>query len=315
MVLQLIPPYIRDMRAEWHFSPLYSPYLQTSLRKGCTVSFPRQFDTSFSESSLPILCVLESGGAGTIWAKPLSMDDATLIRLAQVKQYVLPGSYSTYVGMNGSNVSLEDLCLSRGCLVKYCSNLGTVDNVKDYYLDARSFIVDILSLLPSLHMGDSFFHTLILGGGGSATKYGCYENGTVQIYDSSLKFSLRNLVGITLHEIGHSLHVRGENQSFRFVLDMQEISKNIGQFGFSKSPVVDYLGGFEERFNRAQIDVSEFIAESYVWYVVNGMKMKNSSITLYRDLYDLLRGQFGGRCPESHKWVYWFVLSYDKQNN
>lgn len=138
------------------------------------------------------------------------------------------------------------------------------------------YLESVLRLLPEGFFNNGYLRALVLGADRSdASQQGSFLDGEVHLFEGSLRGPRRNLLGLLLHEMGHStgerydLHPQGDR---RIPLEIREsMSKAYRILARAKQVyAVDWMGGLEARRSRTSESFDEFIAEMHTHYVADG---------------------------------------------
>ena len=132
-----------------------------------------------------------------------------------------------------------------------------------------SIIYQIMSVLPTRHMGHEHFRELEIGGwSGTFAECSEYCDGVVHLYSFALQGPKRNMAALLLHEIGHSfIRLLTKDELDTFEMLRWHMNSSMPEESLMG---VDYLRGEESRIERFLSDLNEFIAETYMMYVTQG---------------------------------------------
>jgi len=217
-----------------------------------------------------------SGGAGTMMEEVVSEQFAAEFDKLSKDLYLQPRAESKEQTAFAQE-KLRAFLKERGVVLE--SGNGSYDNQKlpNLHHSTYELILEVLSLLPDHHLTSEHFSKLSLGGwGGGAAKCSQYIDQEVHIYQFVLRGARRNLIGILLHEVGHSFY---EMLSFDQKQALHNFRKLLARksksdiFGVAKPELVlaaDFLHGPESRIPYSLGTTKEFIPESYMHYITQG---------------------------------------------
>ncbi len=263
----ILPPSVRELQKPF-FSKKIDPNLETLLRfNGAVHRY---------EDDIPVARHYLSGGAGTIMGEPVSEAYAAefdaLSKILYLRPRVESKEKTTF-----AQEQLRAFLKERGVVLE--SRNGSHDGQKlpNLHHSTYELILEVLSLLPDHHFSHEHFTKLTLGGwGGGAAKCSQYIDSEVHIYKFVLQGARRNLIGILLHEVGHSFFEtlsKEQKQALHNFRKMLARKSNSDIFGVAKPELVlaaDFLYGLESRIPYSLGSTNEFGPESYLHYITQG---------------------------------------------
>jgi len=156
---------------------------------------------------------------------------------------------------------------------------------------------DILRELPDHHLERKELTALRIGGWGvDAAKASGYDDGCIHLYDFALKGARRTLLGLFLHEFGHT-------QEVAFRADEKETLKHAHATIVRHGALygIEYLHSAASRIEYQRFVVTEFLAEMVLAYTACGAAMRaharaapGAALEAWRLVYDSLKTAFGG---------------------
>ncbi|MBU0532767.1 hypothetical protein KKB44_04710 [Candidatus Micrarchaeota archaeon] len=215
------------------------------------------------------LFFFRSGRAGTIQFFDIDKTPALEIERISKMEYVPPGACKEK--SEQAMLFLREFLETKGVelTVSYHNSFPFISDASNFLHHEIFYLAaDIINLLPNSHLGHSHFIELKLGGwSGSFALCSEYNDPTVHIYNFALEGPRRNFIALLLHEIGHSIERIMEPSDLE---KLEELRKKI-QVGLG----LDYLDGRSARIARMLSGLKEFVAETYLVYVVAGRHMDN----------------------------------------
>lgn len=270
-----IPTFLEELRTPWMQG------VNSRIQEGI------RFSSQLFEYKPGCFRIIEymSGGAGTIISKDIPKQEAEIFQNIKKKEYYPPNKEA-------------DLSKLKSFLINKSINL----KIKDVYISEQAVTqtLEIMELLPENHLRNSHFKELILGGwGGGAAKGSEYDKPTVHIFSFAIDGARRNFLCMLLHEIGHSFFSYITSESPSLKKRMELLFKNLDLSHF-RNLAIDFIFGKSSRLTQISSSASEFYAEFYLWYVVQGTRIKIFAESLEQtqkdliiEIYDIYKENFG----------------------
>ncbi len=242
----VIPPEIRKLQRPW-FSQNTEPELEGMIRKGARIQ--QRFGEYIQMRSIQ--------GSMTMTGIPLSPERAMHFLEASKSEYP-PLHPTSESAAREEKEHLRIFLEHRGVELRN-------GHVTEYSEETYKTIRRILNLVPDHHFGHQHFTRFRIAGWGSGSaKCSRYEDSEVHLYQFAMEGPTRNLIGLTLHEIGHSF------EWFLSPEDMTRLKRLMDIVEDKNAVGVDFLHGKKYRIMHAFSSLPEFIAETYLNYISQG---------------------------------------------
>lgn len=163
--------------------------------------------------------------------------------------------------------------------------------------DQVRYLHALLGKLPAAFLGRDALSGLVLGSERvdlrGASMGSAFREGTVHLYEGTLRGSRRYLLGMFLHELGHSTrHSAGLRDDFQTV-------RGDGTDAGNRVYALDWERGYAARLERTSESFEEFIAEHHLIYVADGPGLRRHIAGIGesgpREAYLRIYGEFRDR--------------------
>lgn len=281
------PNYLKELQYPWkslvNKIPGLSPKMESEFRFGHRVSSTQQGYLIGGNIK---------GGSSGIW-RLCSKKEYSIYQQWQKLEGIQDDPNPTYFRKLQSFLQLHSITLT--CEPTLTETSPQNNTFQPRFAQIYQLTYEILQLLPPQHLQHNKFQKLQLGGWGpDSAKGSAYFQNTVIMYNFAIKGAKRTFLGLLLHEIGHSWESTLNQQQ------KQKIYPLYTQLCHSNSLIgLEYLLDAESRKNYQKLQLSEFLAENYLHYIVLGQKFleytKNFSKTaqkIWQKILQFYKKQF-----------------------